>query len=725
MKNVLTATRLEDRTTPTIITVNSVLDTVALDGVVTLREAIFAANNNAPIGDAPAGSSVQTDEIHFNLPAGSGPIVITGTQLPAITEAVSILGDTQPGYTGDPLVSVASQGTYDTTTPRVPVGFRLIGHTGSTIKGLYIVGFGQNQIVIDRSAVSIATSGQHTLASNWIAGYVLGYPSFVLSTGIDIRGDGRNYVYDNRIDLCINHYVRIASNDNVFQRNKFGWYDADIHPASSGVYLAANSLSPTLLASGNTIGGIDNSGGASQGNSFSRCLIGIRAEYPQYTNALLGNTFRGSGSDNGIGIGRKELGPDPTPPNVGRAPVLSSATSDAGSTSVIGTLQGRPNFRYRLEFFQAPDGRQVANQGRKFLGYFDVITDSTGTASFTTNQRLLPTRGNITATATERDVVNKITTATSEFAANVPVRPARYLAVGTDAGTPSQAKLFRADGTVALSVQPYGGFTAGVRVASGDVNGDNVDDLITAAGPGGGPHVKVFSGVDGSLLTSFFAYVPGFNKGVFIAAGDFDGDGLSEIVTGADAGGGPHVQTFNGRTGERGNGFFAYDQGFSGGIRVATGDYDSDGRDEIITGAGAGGGPHVKVFDTFGNAVSSFFAYDPSFSKGIYVTAGDLDGDGRSEIITGAGAGGGPHVKVFDIRTGQEKPGGFFAYPTNFSGGVRVAMFDVDQDGKDNLAFGAGPGGGPHVVVFAANAGNLGSFFPFDQSLTSGVFVGA
>src|SRR5437867_1542287 len=68
----------------------------------------------------------------------------------------------------------------------------------------------------------------------------------------------------------------------------------------------------------------------------------------------------------------------------------------------------------------------------------------------------------------------------------------------------------------------------------------------------------------------------------------------------------------------------------------------------IVTGAGPGGGSHVRAFLGDGRATAvSFFAYPPGFTGGVHVAAGDVDGDGFPEIITGAGAGGGPHVRVF------------------------------------------------------------------------------
>ncbi|MEA2065128.1 MAG: S8 family peptidase, partial [Patescibacteria group bacterium] len=87
--------------------------------------------------------------------------------------------------------------------------------------------------------------------------------------------------------------------------------------------------------------------------------------------------------------------------------------------------------------------------------------------------------------------------------------------------------------------------------------------------------------------------------------------------------------------------FFAYDKNFRGGVNVATGDIDGDGIDEIIAGAGNGGGPHVRIFDQLGRVKNQFFAYDKNFRGGVNVATGDIDGDGIDEIIAGAGNGGG------------------------------------------------------------------------------------
>ncbi|MBI3963622.1 MAG: hypothetical protein HY341_01355, partial [Candidatus Kerfeldbacteria bacterium] len=100
----------------------------------------------------------------------------------------------------------------------------------------------------------------------------------------------------------------------------------------------------------------------------------------------------------------------------------------------------------------------------------------------------------------------------------------------------------------------------------------------------------------------------------------------------------------------------------------------------LVTGPGAGGGPNVRIFTPMGAPLVHFFAYHESFRGGVNVAVGDVDGDGKDEIITASGPGGSPHVRIFSNRGVFET--GFFAYDVSFTGGVNVAVGDVDRDGR-------------------------------------------
>jgi hypothetical protein len=240
--------------------------------------------------------------------------------------------------------------------------------------------------------------------------------------------------------------------------------------------------------------------------------------------------------------------------------------------------------------------------------------------------------------------------------------------------------------------------------------------------------INVFNGADGALRLSFLAFPASLGAGVEVAAGDVNGDGFADIITAPGLGGPPLVRVFDGRTGALLREGLALSADWTGGLHVGAGDINGDGYADIVTGAGPGGGPLVQVFDGLTGAVAwQFFAYAPAFPGGVYVAAGDVNGDGMADIVTGAGPGGGPHVRVFDAVTAEQIPGplgGFFAYSPDFPGGVRVAAGDIDGDGVADVITGAGPGGGPHVRVFDGASGDeVSGFYAFDPWVADGTFV--
>ena len=83
-------------------------------------------------------------------------------------------------------------------------------------------------------------------------------------------------------------------------------------------------------------------------------------------------------------------------------------------------------------------------------------------------------------------------------------------------------RVYNPDGSLKMQFLAYGeNFLGGVHVATGDVTGDGVPDIVTGAGPGAFPDVRVFDGNTGQILRQFFAYgenVTGGEDEVLLAA---------------------------------------------------------------------------------------------------------------------------------------------------------------------------------------------------------------
>ena len=168
-------------------------------------------------------------------------------------------------------------------------------------------------------------------------------------------------------------------------------------------------------------------------------------------------------------------------------------------------------------------------------------------------------------------------------------------------------------------------WAGGVDIAVADLGTDGTQEILVADGVGNEPYVHAYR-QDGSEIGSFLAYDQGMGAGVTVATCDLTGDGTKEIITGTQYGGGPHVRLFSNYGELIDSGFFAYNEGFRGGVNIACGDYDQDGINELITGAGPGGGPHLKTWEyDEGNWTlqEELFVFEPTDTRGVAVNYSD------------------------------------------------------------------------------------------------------
>jgi hypothetical protein len=269
------------------------------------------------------------------------------------------------------------------------------------------------------------------------------------------------------------------------------------------------------------------------------------------------------------------------------------------------------------------------------------------------------------------------------------------LVLGAEAGRLPLVRVLDQQGTLIRSFVAYdAAVTGGVRTAVADLNRDGVNDIVTAPGPGAAPLVKVWDGASGSLLNQFWAYDPAFRGGVQVAAGDI-GRGEVGVVTAPDQGS-SQVRVFNSQ-GVLRTGWDVFGPSSTSGVRVALG-YAANGNAAVFAAAGPGSASQVKSIEIrTGQTLASFTAYAPTMTGGVWIVAADLTGDGVSEIVTGAGPGSSPQVKVF---SGTGRPlTEFLVTSASDRNGVQVGVV-TGREGQPQIATLVGSGRSKQVRLF-------------------------
>jgi len=277
-------------------------------------------------------------------------------------------------------------------------------------------------------------------------------------------------------------------------------------------------------------------------------------------------------------------------------------------------------------------------------------------------------------------------------------------------------------------LQPFGpGKNSGVTVANGIDPATANRLMLAGAGPGGGSAVKLIDITRNTTLLSLEAF-PGFQGGVYVALADVNSDNSLDVIVGAGQGGEPSVAVFNGKTGEVITRFFAYAPGFRGGVRVAAADTNNDGRIDIVTGSGIGARGTLNIFDGADSfkLKSAVFTLEDSFQGGVYVGSGDLNNDGRAEVIVGAGQGTTPTVVVYQGGTDLKRVVTTFnAYDPAYRGGVRVGTSQQAASSATNITTGSGAGAPVDIRVFdGQNFNLLDAIFDVLPEVKDGVYVG-
>ena len=402
------------------------------------------------------------------------------------------------------------------------------------------------------------------------------------------------------------------------------------------------------------------------------------------------------------------------------------------------------------------------------IGELSTVTNASGSYSFANlgpgTYRVREVRPAVTIQTTPNPADIQASSGNNSVEVNFGNHRHRAIVIGMGkSANPPQfvTVLDEESGAILSEFAPYGtSFMGGIRIATGDLTGDQVDEIVTAPGWSIIAQIQVYT-QSGDLLTSFQPYGPTFENGVQVAVADVDGDGLSDIIT-VPSWGPSQVKVFrnvlvNGKptfdTAHPYRNFLAFPVSFIGGSVVSAADMGTtslqsglfentlDQKAEIIVGSNAGMKTTVKVFDvsqanSLATEVPTFTPFSTNvinYQGGVSLATARINNDQIPDIVLGAGVNGGSLVDVWawsntvpaTLASTSSNGKGFAAFtdPSRNSP-IQVAALDTNGDDvSDTIVAVQGPGGTTNQIA----AFNIISASPLQVSpaiTVSGSFPG-